>query len=312
MTIVVTGASGHLGRLVVAGLLDQGVPASQIVAAVRTPAKAAGLAALGVQVREADYDRPQTVKAALADADRVLLISGSEPGRRLEQHQAVISAARDAGVSLLACTSIVRADTSPLLLAGEHQATEEAIAAAGLPFAFLRNGWYFENYGSAIAHAAATGTLTGGAGPGRVSAASRADFAAAAVAVLTSEGQAGQVYELGGDEAWTYADLAAAISAAAGTPVSYQDLSPEQNQAALVAAGLPEGYAAVLADSDQGIARGDLEVRTGDLARLIGRAWPSVGHFFTTLSAAGLTGVLAVLAAGLAVGGFVAIRRVTI
>jgi NAD(P)H dehydrogenase (quinone) len=184
MTIVVTGASGHLGRLVVAGLLDQGVPASQIVAAVRTPAKAAGLAALGVQVREADYDRPQTVKAALADADRVLLISGSEPGRRLEQHQAVISAARDAGVSLLAYTSIVRADTSPLLLAGEHQATEEAIAAAGLPFAFLRNGWYFENYGSAIAHAAATGTLTGGAGPGRVSAASRADFAAAAVAVL--------------------------------------------------------------------------------------------------------------------------------
>jgi NAD(P)H dehydrogenase (quinone) len=271
MTIAVTGASGHLGRLVVTGLLDQGVPAEQIVAAVRTPEKAADLAARGVQVREADYDRPETLKAALAGADRVLLISGNEPGRRLEQHQAVISAAQEAGVSLLAYTSIPRADTSPLMLAEEHRATEEAIAAAGLPFAFLRNGWYFENYGSSITHAAETGILAGGAGEGRVSAGSRADYAAAAVAVLTGEGQAGQVYELGSDEAWTYADLAAAISAAAGKPVTYQDLPLEENQAALLAAGLPETYAAVMADSDRGIAEGHLEVRSGDLARLIGR-----------------------------------------
>jgi NAD(P)H dehydrogenase (quinone) len=271
MTIVVTGASGHLGRLVVTGLLDQRVPAGQIVAAVRAPEKAADLAVRGVAVREADYDRPETLKAALAGADRVLLVSGNEPGRRVAQHRAVVSAAQEAGVGLLAYTSIPRADTSPLLLAAEHQATEEVIRGAGLPFTFLRNGWYFENYDSSIAHAAATGTLTGGAGQGRVSAAARADYAAAAVAVLTSADQAGRIYELGGDEAWTYADLAAAIAAATGKPVTYQDLSLEQNQAALLAAGLPETYAAVLADSDQGIAQGHLEVRSGDLARLIGR-----------------------------------------
>jgi NAD(P)H dehydrogenase (quinone) len=271
MTIVVTGASGQLGHHVVTGLLEAGVPAGDIVAAVRTPAKAADLAARGVQVREADYDRPETLKAALAGADQVLLISGSEMGRRLAQHQAVLTAAQEAGVSLLAYTSIPAADTSPLLLAAEHKATEAAIRASGVPFAFLRNGWYFENYDSSIAYAAASGTLTGGAGDGRVSAGSRADYAAAAVAVLTSDGHAGQVYELGSDEAWTYADLAAAISAAAGKPVTYQNLPFEDNKAALLAAGLPEGYAQALADSDLGIAEGHLEVRSGDLARLIGR-----------------------------------------
>ncbi len=271
MTIVVTGASGQLGHRVVNGLLDAGVPAGDIVAAVRTPEKAADLAARGVQVREADYDRPETLKSALAGADKVLLISGSEPGRRVAQHQAVVTAAQEAGASLLAYTSIPYADRSPLMLAAEHKATEEAIRASGLPFTFLRNGWYFENYGPSITNAAATGTLTGGAGEGRVSAGTRADYAAAAVAVLTGEGHGGQVYELGGDEAWTYADLAAAISAASGTPVTYQDLPREQNKAALLAAGLPEGYAEVLADSDEGIAAGHLEVRTGDLARLIGR-----------------------------------------
>jgi NAD(P)H dehydrogenase (quinone) len=271
MTIVVTGASGQLGHHVVNGLLDAGVPAGDIVAAVRTPEKAADLAARGVPVRQADYDRPETLKSALAGADKVLLISGSEPGRRVAQHQAVVTAAQEAGASLLAYTSIPYADRSPLMLAAEHKATEEAIRASGLRFAFLRNGWYFENYGPSITNAAATGTLTGGAGEGRVSAGTRADYAAAAVAVLTGEGHDGHVYELGGDEAWTYADLAAAISAAAGKPVTYRDLPREQNRAALLAAGLPEGYAEVLADSDEGIAAGHLEVRTGDLARLIGR-----------------------------------------
>jgi NAD(P)H dehydrogenase (quinone) len=277
MTIVVTGASGQLGHQVVNGLLDAGVPAGDIVAAVRTPEKAADLASRGVQVRQADYDRPETLKSALAGADKVLLISGSEPGRRLAQHQAVVTAAQEAGARLLAYTSIPYADRSPLMLAAEHKATEEVIRASGLPFTFLRNGWYFENYGPSITNAAATGTLTGGAGEGRVSAGTRADYAAAAVAVLTGEGHDGQVYELGSDEAWTYADLAAAISAASGTPVTYQDLPREQNKAALRAAGLPEGYAEALADSDEGIAAGHLEVRTGDLARLI-------GHPATTLS----------------------------
>jgi NAD(P)H dehydrogenase (quinone) len=270
MTIVVTGASGHLGHLVVENLLDRGVPAGQIVAAVRTPAKAADLAARGVQVREADYDRPETLAAAFAGADKVLLVSGSEPGRRVPQHRAAVDAAKKAGAGHLAYTSILGADTTPLGLAPEHKATEELIRASGIPFTFLRNGWYTENYTAAITQAAAAGTLTGSAGDGRVSAAARADYAAAAAAVLAGEGHEGKVYELGGAPAWTYSELAAEIARAAGTPVTYQNLTVEQHKQALVDAGLPEPYAELLVDSDQGIAAGLLEDQSGDLTRLIG------------------------------------------
>jgi NAD(P)H dehydrogenase (quinone) len=276
MTIVVTGASGHLGRLVVENLLDRGVPAAEIVAAVRTPAKAADLAARGVQVREADYDRPETLAAAFAGADKVLLVSGSEPGRRVPQHRAAVDAAKDAGASHLAYTSILGADTTPLGLAPEHKATEELIRASGIPFTFLRNGWYTENYTSAITQAAATGTLAGSAGDGRVSAAARADYAAAAAAVLAGEGHEGKVYELGGAPAFTYPELAAEIAQAAGTPVAYQNLTVEQHKQALLDAGLPEPYAELLVDSDQGIAAGLLEDQSGDLTRLIGHPTTSL------------------------------------
>jgi NAD(P)H dehydrogenase (quinone) len=274
MTIVVTGATGHLGRLVVENLLDRGVPGAQIVAAVRTPEKAAGLAARGVQVREADYDRPETLAPAFAGADRLLLVSSSDPGRRLPQHQAAVDAARQAAVGHLAYTSILRADTTPLGLAPDHKATEELIRAAGLPFTFLRNGWYTENYDAAITQAAVTGTLFGSAGDGRVSAAARADYAAAAAAVLTSEGHQGKAYELGGEPAFSYAELAAEISRAAGTPVAYQNLTAEAHKRALADTGLPEFYVELLVDSDQGIAAGLLEERSGDLQNLIGR--PSI------------------------------------
>ena len=270
MTIVVTGASGQLGHLVVQDLLDRGVAAGQIVAAVRTPEKAADLAARGVQVREADYDRPETLAAAFAGADKVLLISGSEPGRRVPQHRAAVDAAKEAGAGHLAYTSILGADTTPLGLASEHKATEELIRASGIPFTFLRNGWYTENYTAAITQAAAAGTLTGSAGDGRVSAAARADYAAAAAAVLAGEGHEGKVYELGGAPAWTYSELAAEIARAAGTPVTYQNLTVEQHKQALVDAGLPEPYAELLVDSDQGIAAGLLEDQSGELTRLIG------------------------------------------
>jgi NAD(P)H dehydrogenase (quinone) len=271
MTIVVTGASGQLGRLVVEDLLDRGVPAAQIVAAVRTPEKAADLAARGVQVREADYDKPETLAPAFAGADELLLVSGSEPGRRVPQHQAAVEAAREAGVGHIVYTSILRADTTPLGLAPEHKATEELIRASGLPFTFLRNGWYAENYAAAIAQAASTGTLIGSAGDGRVSAAARADYAAAAAAVLTGQGHQGQAYELGGAPAWTYSDLAAEIAKAAGTPVVYQNLTADQHRQALADAGLPRPFVELLVDSDQGIAAGHLEDHSGDLERLIGR-----------------------------------------
>ena len=197
--IVVTGATGQLGRLVVEGLLKK-VPAADVVAAVRDPEKAAEFAARGVQVRRADYDDPASLATAFAGADKVLLISSSTPGGRLAQHEAVVAAAREAGVGHLAYTSILAADTTKLSLAPDHKATEEAIRASGVPFTFLRNGWYTENYAQTVAQALASGSFAGTAGEGRLGGVPRIDFAEAAVEVLTGEGHEGQVYELAGDE----------------------------------------------------------------------------------------------------------------
>ncbi len=269
--IAITGATGHLGRLVIAALLDHGVPAGEIVALVRDPAKAADLAARGVQVRQADYTQPDAVRAALRGVDKLLLVSSSAVGSRVPQHRTVVDATRAAGVTLLAYTSILKADTSPLSLAAEHKATEEMIRASGLPFVFLRNGWYMENYTANLAPTLQHGALLGSAGAGRFTPATRADYAAAAAAVLAGAGHEAAVYELGGDERVNLADLAAEIGAQSGTPVTYQDLPAEEHARALVAAGLPAAVAALLVDADRGIARGDLTTESGDLRRLIGR-----------------------------------------
>ncbi|VVJ18253.1 NAD(P)H dehydrogenase (quinone) 2 (EC [Amycolatopsis camponoti] len=280
--IVVTGATGQLGRLVVEGLLEKVAPA-EIVAAVRDPAKAAEFATRGVQVRRADYDDPASLAAAFAGADKVLLISSSTPGQRLAQHEAVIAAAREAGAGHLAYTSVLAADTTKLFVAPDHKATEEAIRASGLPFTFLRNGWYTENYAQTIAQALASGSFAGSAGDGKLGAVPRADFAAAAVEVLTGEGHEGRVYELAGDEPFGYADLAATITAVSGTPVTYQDLPAEQHRQLLVGAGLPEPVAAMLVDADRGIAEGELASTSGDLSRLIGRPTTSLTEAVTAL-----------------------------
>jgi NAD(P)H dehydrogenase (quinone) len=268
--ILVTGASGKLGGLVVAELLTQ-VPAAQVAAGVRTPAKAAGLAAKGVQVRELDYDRPATVAAALAGVDKVLLVSASEPGKRLPQHLAVIEAAKKAGVKLLAYTSIPAGAHARMELAKEHVATEAAIRASGVPFAFLRNGWYIENYSDNAGPALAHGALLGAAGSGKLSPASRADFARAAAKVLATPGHEGKAYELGGDEAVGLAEIASFIGKAAGKEVVYKDLPAGEFEKLLVSFGLPAGFARVLADADVGISKGELLVMSGDLRRLIGR-----------------------------------------
>jgi NAD(P)H dehydrogenase (quinone) len=268
--IVVTGATGKLGHLVVEGLLQK-VPAREIAAAVRTPDKAKDLAARGVDVRRADYSRPETLDAALAGAEKVLLVSSSEVGQRLPQHLAVIAAAKKAGVKLLAYTSLLRAATSKLGLGAEHRATEEAIRASGLPFVLLRNGWYIENYTEHLAPALQHGALAGSAGTGRIAAATRADYAAAAVAVLTGPGHAGRVYELAGDHAFTMAELAAEVSRQVGRTIGYQDLPADGYRGVLLGAGFPPPYADLLVDSDLGIAKGELDDSTGDLRRLIGR-----------------------------------------
>ncbi|MFP2957410.1 SDR family oxidoreductase [Myxococcus sp. 1LA] len=268
--ILVTGATGKLGRLVVAGLLEK-VPAKDIAVAVRDPSKAADIAAKGVQVRQADYSKPQTLGPALAGVDTLLLISSSEVGQRAAQHQAVVDAAKKAGVRRIAYTSILHADTSGLALATEHKATEALIRASGIPFTFLRNGWYTENYTENLAPALEHGAIIGCSGAGRVAAATRADYAAAAVAVVTGSGHDNKVYELAGDTAFTAAELAAEVSRQAGKNVAYKDLPQADYAGALVGVGVPAPFAEVLADSDAGAARGELNDSSGDLKRLIGR-----------------------------------------
>ncbi len=268
--IVITGATGQLGQLVIKALLKK-VPASNIVAAVRNVEKAKDLAALGVQVRHADYSQPTSWDAALKGADKVLLISSSEIGQRAKQHKAVIDAAKRAGVKLLAYTSVLRADTSPLGLAAEHKETEAAIRASGVSFVLLRHGWYTENYTMGIPGALAHGAVYGCAGNGRISSATRADYAEADVAALTLDNQAGKVYELAGDTAYTLAELAAEISRQSGKDIGYVNLPEAEYKNVLVKVGLPEPVADLLSDSDTGVSKGGLFDDGHQLSKLIGR-----------------------------------------
>lgn len=267
--IVVTAATGQLGTLVVDQLLDKVSP-STVRLAVRTPSKAARWADRGVEVVQADYNEPDTLRAAFEGADKVLLISSSEVGQRARQHRNAIDAATDAGVGLLVYTSLLKADTSHSVLADEHVPTEEAIRSSGLDFVILRNGWYLENYTENLGAPLQMGTFYGAAGTGRIAAASRADFAAAAVAVLTEEGHAGKTYELGG-ASFTMADLAQTVGEVVDKDLDYVDLPEEAYRKALVDAGVPEGMAHVLANADTAIAQGDLDAPTDDLVELIGR-----------------------------------------
>jgi len=269
--IVITGATGQLGRLVIASLLKT-IPASNIVAAVRNLDKAKDLADLGVQVRYADYSQPQSWDAALAGASKVLLISSSEIGQRFSQHRTVIDAAKRANVKLLAYTSLLHADTSPLGLATEHQATEQYLASSNVPFVLLRHGWYTENYTGSLAASIAHGALYGCAVDGKISSASRADYAQADATVLTTENQAGKIYELAGDSAYTLTELAAEVSQQTGKTINYVNLPEQEYQALLVKVGLPEAFAQLLADSDTGASKGALYDNSKQLSQLIGRA----------------------------------------
>jgi NAD(P)H dehydrogenase (quinone) len=273
--IVVTGASGQLGRLVIHSLLKQ-VDASQIIAAARQPERVGDLAALGVQVRRADYTEPESLDIAFQGAEKVLLISSSEVGQRESQHKNVIDAAKRTGVSLLAYTSLLHADISPLALKTEHLATETYLRQSGVPFAILRNGWYTENYLASAAPALQHGAFIGCAGEGRIASAGRADYAEAAALVLTTPGQAGKVYELAGDDAYTLVEFAQELSRQSGKGIPYVNLPEADFKAALMNAGLPEWLAGLLADSDSGASQGGLFDDQRQLSTLIGRPTTSL------------------------------------
>ncbi|WP_175407668.1 SDR family oxidoreductase [Streptomyces sp. TRM64462] len=271
MSIVVTGATGQLGRLVIDALLDGGTPAASVAAVVRDKEKAADLAARGVELRIADYDRPETLADAFEAGDRVLLISSSEVGRRVAQHTAVITAAKAAGVAQLAYTGLLGGPDADFDLAAEHKVTEQVVLDSGLPYTFLRNGWYTENYTENLAPVLAHGAVVGNAGEGRIASAARADYAAAAAAVLTQDGHLGAAYELSGDTAWSLAEYAAEIARQSGKDIAYSEVPADVHLEILKGAGLPEAFAAILVDVDAAIARGRLAGTSGDLARLTGR-----------------------------------------
>ena len=268
-TYAVTGATGKLGRLVLDELLQK-ADAGDIVALARDPAALGDYAAKGVQVRRADYDDAESLNAALQGVDRVLLISGNAVGQRERQHGAVIAAAKEAGVSYLAYTSILKGDRSRLALAPEHVATEKLLADSGLNYDVLRNGWYSENYTMGLAPSLESGKIFGAVGEGRLSTATRADFAAGAAAALLN-GKGGDVYELAGDEAWTMQEFAEEVSRQSGKQVEYVNQSEGDYAKVLEGAGLPQPVAAMLASTSALSGEGELYDDSKSLSRLSGR-----------------------------------------
>lgn len=267
MTIAVTGATGHLGRLIIEKL-KQKAGTGQIVALARSVGKASSL---GVEVREADYERPETLDRALRGVETLMLVSSSEIGKRAKQHHNIIDAARKAGVRRIVYTSLLHADTSPLSLAPEHVETENALKQSGILHTILRNGWYTENYTGSVPGAVQAGAFVGSAGEGRISSATRADLAEAAVTVLTGKDHDGKVYELAGDDAYTLADLAAEISRQTGKDIPYKNLPQDDYAAVLKNVGVPEGFAGALAAFDVDAANGALFDDGRQLSALIGR-----------------------------------------
>ncbi|MGO1048864.1 SDR family oxidoreductase [Crossiella sp. CA198] len=277
MTIVVTGATGQLGRLVVQHLLTK-VPADQVIGSVRNPDKGADL---GIELRQGDFDRPGTLAAAFAGADKLLIIStdGESAADRVRQHTNAVEAARNAGVKHILYTSLTSADTASIALAETHRPTEEVVRASGIPYTILRNNWYFENDLGTIAGALATGVLATSSQGGRFAPAAREDYARAAAAVLTTDGHQNTIYELGGPVSHSYADLANLIGEAAGKNVQYTEVSPAEAKAGLLGAGLPAGLVGVIVDFYRALGLGELDVPRGDLEKLIGGPPLSLSEF---------------------------------
>jgi NAD(P)H dehydrogenase (quinone) len=282
MSIVITGATGRLGRIVISELLADGVPADEITAVVRDKEKAAGLE--GVRLHQGDYDQPETFAGLFGPEDRVLLISGADVGRRTPQHAVVIDAARAAGVAQLAYTGVFGGPKADFLLASDHRETEQLILDSGLPYTFLRNNWYSDgpSYTGDLAGVVERGAITTSVAPGsRVATAPRADYAAAAAVVLRTDGHRNTAYELSGDVAWTMEEFAEEVSRQTGKKIVHTSLSPAEHKAVLTGAGVPEPFADILVDVDAAISRGLLAGTPGDLSRLIGRPTTPIADSIT-------------------------------
>jgi NAD(P)H dehydrogenase (quinone) len=285
MSIVITGASGHLGRLVVDQLLATGTPSAQIVATGRDVDKLADLAQQGVTVRQADFTDPTTLDDAFAGADTLLLVSTTTVGERFDNARTAIDAALRAGVSGIVYTSMVNASTAQMMLADAHRRTEDYLRQSGAAYVILRNGWYLENYTDQLPVISQYRTLMGSGRSGRVSAASRRDLADAAAVVLTQDGHLGATYELGGTP-FTLTELAATISDVLGVDIAYRDMPVAEYAGVLTGAGLPPEMAAAVADADAGLARGELFTASEDLVKLIGRPATTAHEAFQQAAAA--------------------------
>lgn len=268
--IAVTGASGHFGKIAIKELLKEGVKPQDIVAFVRDTKKGEEFAKEGIQLRVADYNDPSTLEAALKGIDKLLFISGSEVGQRYRQHKAVIEAAKKNHVKFIAYTSILTADRSPLSLAEEHSKTEEELKNSGIDYAILRNGWYTENYLMGISHALESGKIYGCAGDARISAATRTDYAQAAVKILLTKASGKNIYELAGDNSFTLTEFAQTLTRLSGKPVNYVNLKEEEYAHLLNQAGLPVGFANMLAETESKAQKGWLEFKEPTISRIIG------------------------------------------
>lgn len=274
MSIAITGATGQLGRLIIADLLAAGVPADEITAIARHQDKAADLVAQGVRLHLADYDQPETFARAFRPEDRVLLISGTDLGRRTAQHATVIDAAAVAGVAQLAYVGVFGGPRADFRLADEHRETERLVLDSGLPYTFLRNNWYSDapHLTADLAGIMKRGAVVNSvAADSRIATAPRIDYAAAAAVVMRSDGHLNTAYELSGDTAWTFGEFAEEVTRRGGTKVVHTYIRPQDQKAMLIAAGVPDPVADILVDVDDAINRGKLAGTPGDLSRLIGR-----------------------------------------
>lgn len=289
-TLLVTGASGQLGRLVLDALLASGkVAPANIIAATRDTAKLDAYTKKGVTVRAADFDDPASLDAAFAGAGKVLILSTDaldRPGRRLTQHKAAVAAARKAGAKHILYTSMPQPDDSRVTFAPDHLGTEEAIKATGIPYTILRDGWYAENLFMSLPHALQTGSWYTASGNGKLAHITRADTAAAIAGALLSAGDESRTYTLTGTKSHTADEIAAIVSAATGKPLNVVHVTDAQLAEGLKAAGLPEGFIPTVVSFDTNTREGKIAMVTDDAEKLSGRKPTSFEDFVAANKAA--------------------------